>query len=372
MQMNPRLKATLLSGSALLFAASVVQAQMGSGWTQQSYTERLEYHHTGGDDLDTISPAPSSGFADSWIAYTNKNSTRYFWFKNTDAGRVEIRVNNDYTSGTHQFEGYLTFFQPSGSVSGYSSTTCSQDFGAATHAAWKLEMFTDNGGDLEGEEASIMTGVYGQTHRINIIHDMNVARIYVFVDGSMLYNQPDQGGTNHYTKFGMYQGGTVVHDQWSNPKYFTGGSVSGGGGIDTSAEYQLQNEASSLVLNNQGRLTNGSAITQYSSVSSDNLRWTFIPTDSGYYQINSVKSGLDAVVQGASTASGAGIIQWSFGSAQNDQWLPQLNSDGSYTFVNRHSGLVLEDPGSSTSTSTQMDQWGTNGGSNQKWTLIKQ
>src|SRR5580704_12299474 len=94
MQMTPRLKAMLLSGSALLFAASVVQAQMGSGWTQQSYSERLEYHHTGGDDLDTISPAPSSGFADSWIAYTNKNSTRYFWFKNTDAGRVEIRVNN--------------------------------------------------------------------------------------------------------------------------------------------------------------------------------------------------------------------------------------------------------------------------------------
>jgi len=145
-----------------------------------------------------------------------------------------------------------------------------------------------------------------------------------------------------------------------------------GATLDTTAIYQLQNEASGLVLNNQGRLTNGSAITQYSSVSSDNLRWTFIPTDSGYYQINSVKSGLDAVVQSASVAQGAGIIQWSFGAAGNDQWLPQQNSDGSYTFVNRHSGLVLEDPGSSTSTSTQMDQWGANGGANQKWILIKQ
>ena len=369
MQKNSRLKGLLLAGSALLFAAGVTQAQMGSGWTQQSYSERLEYHHTGGDSLDTISPAPS-GFGDSWIAYTNVNNKRYFWFKNTDAGRVEIRVNNDYTSGTHQFEGYLTFYQPSGSVAGYTETTCSQDFGAATHAAWKLEAHTDNGGDLQGEGVSIITGIYGQTHRINIIHDMNVARIYVYVDGSLLYNQPDQGGTNHYTKFGMYQGGTVVHDIWNTPKYFTGGTI--GNGIDTSAEYQLQNEASSLVLNNQGRLTNGSAITQWQSISSDNLRWTFIPTDSGYYQINSVKSGLDAVVQSASTSQGAGIIQWSFGSAQNDQWLPQQNSDGSYTFVNRHSGLVLEDPGSSTSTSTQMDQWGSNGGANQKWKLIKQ
>jgi len=145
------------------------------------------------------------------------------------------------------------------------------------------------------------------------------------------------------------------------------------GPIDTTKIYKLQNVASGLVLNNQGSLTNGSKITQWSaSTSSDNLRWRFIATDSGYYQINSVKSGLDAVVQSASTAQGAGIIQWAFGAAQNDQWLPQANSDGTFTFINRHSGLVLEDPGSSTSTSTQMDQWGTNGGANQKWTLIVQ
>ena len=164
------------------------------------------------------------------------------------------------------------------------------------------------------------------------------------------------------------------HDTSSlNTSTFDNVSVgSGGGGIDTSAIYQIENEASGWVLNNQGSLTNGSKITQWNSVSSDNLRWTFIPTDSGYYQINSVKSGLDAVVQSASTSQGAGIIQWSFGAAQNDQWQPVQNGDGSYTFYNRHSGLVLEDPASSTNKTTQMDQWGANGGDNQKWTLIKQ
>ena len=154
--------------------------------------------------------------------------------------------------------------------------------------------------------------------------------------------------------------------------YVIGSSGGGGGGIDTSAKYQLQNEASSLVLNNQGSLTNGSKITQWDSVSSDNLRWTFVATDSGYYQIRSVKSGKDAVVQSASTSQGAGIIQWSFGSAQNDQWKPVQNSDGSYTLYNRHSGMVMDDPGGSTSKSTQMIQWGANGGSNQKWKLIQQ
>ncbi|MDE3097867.1 MAG: RICIN domain-containing protein [Verrucomicrobiota bacterium] len=145
-----------------------------------------------------------------------------------------------------------------------------------------------------------------------------------------------------------------------------------GGGIDTTATYEIQNEASGLVLNNQGSTTDGTAITQWSPVTSANLDWKFITTSGGYYQINSVKSGLDAVVQSASTAAGAKIIQWSFGSSGDDQWQPQANSDGSYTFVNLHSGLVLEDPGSSTSTSTQMDQWTSTGGSNQKWKLLKQ
>jgi len=179
-------------------------------------------------------------------------------------------------------------------------------------------------------------------------------------------------GTENYYSQNYHSGGTFTSS--SAATYFNSSDVDSpdSTGSIFSGNYQLQNEASGLVLNNQGSLTNGTAITQWSSVSSDNLRWTFIPTDSGYYQIQSVKSGLDAVVQSASTAQGAGIIQWSFGSAQNDQWLPQQNSDGSYTFVNRHSGLALEDPGSSTATTTQMDQWGANGGANQKWKLIPQ
>src|SRR5205807_1012119 len=102
--------------------------------------------------------------------------------------------------------------------------------------------------------------------------------------------------------------------------------------------YELQNLASSMVLNNQGFLTNGSAVTQWTFKTNINLEWTFITTSNGYYQINSSKSGLDAIVQGASTASGAGIVQWSFGSVGNDQWKPVENTDGSYTFFNLKSG----------------------------------
>src|SRR5689334_5552918 len=97
--------------TSFVVIAAAAHAQIGSGWTQKSYTERLQYHHTGGPDLEQISPAPSS-YSDSWVSYNNSSGTRTFVFKNFDAGRVEIRVNNDYTSGQRQFEGYLTWFGP--------------------------------------------------------------------------------------------------------------------------------------------------------------------------------------------------------------------------------------------------------------------
>jgi hypothetical protein len=200
-------------------------------------------------------------------------------------------------------------------------------------------------------------------------------------NGSTRYPAALWNGTYILPKWGIYRQGGVKgvgdHYLWRPRFGTTYNDVDPlvGATMNTSAIYQLQNEASGLVLNNQGSLTNGSKIIQWSSAStSDNLRWHFSNsgTTSGYYQIVSQKSGLDAVVQSASTASGAGIVQFQFGSADNDQWKPVLNSDGSYTFYNLHSGLVLEDPGNSTSTSTQMDQWTANGGSNQKWKLIQQ
>ena len=199
--------------------------------------------------------------------------------------------------------------------------------------------------------------------------------IEVWINGSKVGTFNDGGYTTHYFKYGVYDIVSSAPNYngayWRGVSFFKGGNSKSP--IDTTAIYQLQNEASGLVLNNQGSLTNGSKITQWSSSStSDNLRWTFIPTSNGYYQVNSVKSGRDAVVQGASTATGAKIIQWSFGSSGDDQWQPVANSDGSYTFYNLKSGLVLADPAGSTSTSTQMDQESANGGSNQKWKLLKQ
>jgi len=223
-----------------------------------------------------------------------------------------------------------------------------------------------------GEGADFATGIADTWYHINSIYDPATGDAELYYNGSLVasvtgFTWPDG---QWYFKTGVYDNGMPTNaEAWvqiKNVVHWIEMPPS------PSSIYEIQNEASGLVLNNQGSLTNGSAVTQWTEESNSNLEWTFIPTTNGYYQINSCKSGKDAVVQSASTANGAGIIQWSFGSSGDDQWEPVPNSDGSYTFFNLHSGLVLEDPDSSTNKTTQMDQWSSNGGSNQKWILLTQ
>ncbi len=365
MKLNiPRIQMLAALPAALLLAATA-QAQIGSGWTVYNPSQRFEYESN--DIGKSISPPPSS-FNNGYCAFTRSGKADHFQLLTHNSNRAEIRFNDDYSSGSRQFQADVLIKSPS------TGECIHQIFNGPT-GPWLLlkETSAYNGSiHMGGATASLATNVYGRWFRLNSINDMNSGKTYFYIDGALVWTGSNPGGT-FYTKYGAYgthSDADTADITFSNVVLYAGGSASG---IDTSAIYQIQNEASGLVLNNQGSLSNGSQITQWSPAStSQNLQWTFIPTDSGYYQINSVKSGLDAVVQSASTSQGAGIIQWNFGSAQNDQWLPQQNSDGSYTFVNRHSGLVLEDPGSSTSTSTQMDQWGSNGGANQKWILNKQ
>ena len=136
--------------------------------------------------------------------------------------------------------------------------------------------------------------------------------------------------------------------------------------------WQIQNVTSGKVLNQGGSLTNGSPISQWSTASSDNLRFNFVPASYGYYEIKSVKSGRDVVVSGASTANGALLVQWSLGSGGNDLWKPAQNSDGTWSFYNHKSGKVIDNAGGSLVNGTQYDQWTAGTSGNLKFVLIAQ
>jgi len=368
MKINPHKQTATVAVIAgfLVIQLGSVHAQIGSGWSQISPGSTIQ--------IEVNSTITSySGTSTSLSSYggTFNNSGGVETFKlvpsgdpNNQAGRVERRMQDNYSSGSRQFQGDCLIYTPS------DGQTIHQVFGNGTYILVR-ESSANNGSIKVVNGPNLATGLYGTWFRLNSINDLvnNVTTIYV--NGSLKFSGTPPSGNTFYTKYGNY--GTLntssAEIQYKNVSLYSGGN-SGGGSL--SGVNQLQNEKSGMALNVSGASTaNGAAIIQWPyGNGSANEQWTFKATDSGYYQIVNLNSGKDVVVSGASTSQGALIIQYTFGSSQNDQWQPQLNSDGSYTFVNRRSGLVLEDPGNSTSQGTQMDQWGSNGGANQKWKLI--
>ena len=89
---------TLAITSCLTLTA---HAQVGSGWTQQTFSERLEYETN--DILNTISPPPDS-FTDNYLHYDNTGGVETFQLKTSASNRAEIRANDDYSSSSRQFQ----------------------------------------------------------------------------------------------------------------------------------------------------------------------------------------------------------------------------------------------------------------------------
>jgi Ricin-type beta-trefoil lectin domain-like len=346
---------TLAIAGLSVVAVASSKAALTDGFTQISpgYTVQHPYDLQLSDRFSIV-----NGVYTCWVYDTDKP----FSTGTTTGPRTEMRWDTwaDQDTG-NQFEADALF-------DAGTSHTCIHQIKSNTAGEAIYLQVNEPGTLRNGTGTDFASGMAGTWFHINSMFNPAGGLKRLYLNGSLKVS--GTGGSSArdwYFKNGVYDNGMPSDaralSQWKNFKHWV---------QHFDGTYQLQNVASGLVLNNQGSLNNGTAVTQWSGANtSSNLKWTFIATDSGYYQINNVTSGKDAVVQSASTAAGAGIVQWSFGSAQNDQWKPTMNTDGTYTFVNRHSGLVLADPGSSTSTSTQMDQESSNGGSNQKWKLIK-
>jgi hypothetical protein len=344
--------------------AMSAQAQIGSGWTVATFSERFEYESN--DVLRTISPPPSS-FNNGSCEYDNTAGVETFQLLNSHSNRGEIRPNDDASTGSRQFEADILISSPSDGESIH------QIFNGPTGPWLIVREQSDAGGSIRmgGETSSgiLASNLYGTWFRMNSINDMNSHQTYIYINGVLKWTGTNPGGT-FYTKYGCYGtlGAASAKIQFKNVRLYSGGTTNQG----FTGVYEIQNVTSGKVLNQGGSTTNGSPISQWTAGSSDNLKFTFIPTSGGYYQINSVKSGKDVVVQSASTASGANLIQWTYGSSGNDQWKPVQNSDGTWTFFNLHSGLVLNNTSGSLVNGSQYSQWTWVNSPNEKFNLLKQ
>jgi hypothetical protein len=283
-----RLAGSVLVAASLLCAFSPsARAQLGTGWIPTSFTKSIHLDDEAG--LQTFSWAASRSVCTpvcADYAYTSASDTETFRIFDSRSNRSEIRLQNNYTSGIWQFEGYVNFDSPLHDESLF------QIFGNNGPAATFLMMrgYRDNAGTIRvmGGSHTIASGIYGDEVRINVIHQHNVSAKF-YVNGQFIYEKPhnDPGVTN-YWKYGVYgttNGNVPAIVQWRAVRTFRDGlppeaNETPLGAIE--AEYALL--SGPVIASSQPGYT-GNGFVDYMNNSGDYVQWTITAPEAGLFDL---------------------------------------------------------------------------------------
>jgi hypothetical protein len=193
-------KARLLMAVAVTFVgAQAAQAQVGTGWSSRTYTKKIHLDNEAG--LQTYSWTSYKSVCSPVCAdYRSSSDVETFRIVDSRSNRSEIRLQNEYSSGSRQFQGYVTFSSPLNDESLF------QVFGSTTGATLcMMRGYSSNGGELRtvGGGGTLATGVYGREQRINVIHYQG-SRVEFYVGGSRKQNVTDSESATNYWKYGAY------------------------------------------------------------------------------------------------------------------------------------------------------------------------
>jgi hypothetical protein len=195
---------------------------IGSGWERYSPTRKIHLDDT--DGLQTFSWSSSKSVCNPTCAdykYDSATDTETFRVIDNRSNRSEIRLQNDYASGTRQFQGFVTFGAPLDDESLF------QVFGSTSGATQlMIRGFSSNGGSLRGGGRTLATGIYGVEQRINVVHRQgNDIRMYV--NGSLAHSIEDDEAVSNYHKYGCYgtlrTGAATV--KWRQVRHFKDGHL---------------------------------------------------------------------------------------------------------------------------------------------------
>ncbi|KAJ4795564.1 Citrate-binding protein [Rhynchospora pubera] len=157
--------------------------------------------------------------------YSIKNGVRKLWVYSNDKPfrqdsdtkpRTEIRMKGyDYSDGVWQFEGYG--YVPSGTTG-----VCIMQIFGADNQATSIMLRVYNGQLKYYNTDVIEKNIYNRWFRVNVIHTVGES-IIVFINGTQKYVADDQGGSDHYFKFGVYtQEGSsdYMESRWKNVQIY--------------------------------------------------------------------------------------------------------------------------------------------------------
>lgn len=218
-----------LLGLLCALAAPIAHAQLGNGWTSYSPTKRIHLDNEAGLQTFTWSPYKSVGTGTICADYSYDAATDTETFRILDnrSNRSEIRLQNDYSTGSRQFEGYVTFSAP------LDDESLMQIFGSTSGATQlMIRGFAANGGELRVSTSKVLaSAVHGVEHRVNVIHLQEDVgnKIQIYINGVLKHEFADNEPITNYHKYGCYgtlrtAGATV---KWRAVRHFRDGQPPG-------------------------------------------------------------------------------------------------------------------------------------------------
>ena len=144
-------------------------------------------------------------------SFDSATNTHTFWILNGDSphqpppnttgARSELRMQNDYTSGDHQFE--ADFYVVSDTV----GPTIMQVFGGSPNAT--AAMFKVHAGGVlkHYDDATVKTNIYDTWFHLNVIHHAlpaGTGQIQIYIDNQLAGTFDDNTTATHYFKCGVY------------------------------------------------------------------------------------------------------------------------------------------------------------------------
>jgi hypothetical protein len=185
-------------------------AQIGTGWTEYTPAKRVQTRgcgaHSAADGVETfrLTCAASSG-----------------------DNRAEERIENDYTSGSNQFEGEFRLISLGGS-----NVSVKQTFMPNNGAFLMIAIAT--GGRLYSvgdSNADLATGIMGRWVKLNTLHDVAAGTHEMWIDGVLRFIKRGGRQVAWHDKYGTYRLGSgqgPITVEWRNVKYYRGGRSPGG------------------------------------------------------------------------------------------------------------------------------------------------
>jgi hypothetical protein len=169
----------------------------------------------------TIALQPTSTDLHSpFCTYTNSGGIELFKMLKDPAGKIqrcEMRVYNEYTSGTNQFEGDVR-------VTAGNATCVHQVF-----LFLMLDAFPANGGEFHEHTGALLgSGVFGKWVHVNTIHAVASGGADIYLDCQKKITVPNRPptGTGWYNKYGVYAVNhappveQMAQSEWKNVKFY--------------------------------------------------------------------------------------------------------------------------------------------------------